>query len=55
MALAGILFIPGLATVWTAGQKVSLPAPGQTEDGESRWTLCFGKHKQALTMAALGR
>lgn len=27
MALAGILLIPGVATLWTAWQKVSLPVP----------------------------
>ena len=27
MALAGILFIPGLATLWTAGEKFLVPLP----------------------------
>jgi Co/Zn/Cd efflux system component len=27
MVLAGILFIPGMATLWTAWQKLSLPVP----------------------------
>ena len=27
MALAGILLVPGLATLWTAGRKLALPVP----------------------------
>ena len=27
MALAGILLVPGLATLWTAWQKFNIPAP----------------------------
>jgi Co/Zn/Cd efflux system component len=30
MALAGILFVPGLATIWTVWQKVNLPVPPDT-------------------------
>ena len=30
MALAGILLVPGLATLWTAWQKFNIPAPPGT-------------------------
>jgi Co/Zn/Cd efflux system component len=40
MALAGILLVPGLATLWTAWQKFNIPAPPEPV---------------ALTLTGLGR
>jgi Co/Zn/Cd efflux system component len=65
MALAGLLLVPGLATLWTAWQKISLPiAPGPvpltlTGAGALTVNLCcafmlarYRHHRGSLTKAA---
>jgi Co/Zn/Cd efflux system component len=42
MALAGILLVPGLATLWTAWQKVHSPLPPATFPSVIGWRWCSG-------------
>ena len=42
MALAGILLIPGLATLWTAWEKFTSPLPPAPSSSVTGWCRCLG-------------